>query len=104
MNIFNIVLLSLIILISLATLVLSIYYDGFLDGVCYFILGFFIRLIFTPFLALLIQAVLNFYDYLITGNQLGGKLIMYYPITVLLITGLVVSLIGFFVKMSDEGD
>lgn len=103
MSILNIVLLSLIILISLATLVLLIYDDG-VEGVISFILQLILEFVFIPILSLIIQFVLNCYACLVTGTLLPvelGKLIMYYPITVLLISGLVVSIFIFFLKLSD---
>ena len=104
MSILNIVLLSLIILISLATLVLSIYYDG-VEGVFGFILKIFSEFIFTPLIAFFIQAILNFYDCLITGaSRHSEELILYYPVTVLLITGLVLSIFTFSLKLSDVID
>lgn len=104
MSILNIVLLSLIILISLATLVLSIYYDG-VEGVFKFILKIFSEFIFTPLIAFFIQAVLNVYDCLIIGaSRHSEELILYYPVTVLLITGLVLSIFTFSLKLSDVID
>lgn len=103
MSILNIVLLSLIILISLATLVLLIYDDG-VEGVIAFILQLILEFFLIPILSLIIQFVLNCYGCLVTGTPLSrefGGLIMYHPITVLLISGLVVSIFIFFLKLSD---
>ena len=104
MSILHIVLSFLIILILLAILRNCIYNCGF-NGIGYFILIAIVEIIITPVFAYFIQIFFNFYNYLITGNRFGDgidNLIMYYPTTVLLITGLIISFLVLWLSLNKD--
>lgn len=106
MNILHIVLLTSIILISLVNLIAWINCCG-IKGISYFIYNAIAEVLIIPFVAFFVQLIINLYflllinDYNLEGNS---RMIMYYPETILLAIGVVISFLFLVSRLSYNED
>lgn len=106
MNILHIVLLSSIILISLVNLIAWINCCG-IKGISYFIYNSIAEVFIIPFVTFFVQLLINLYCLLlINGYNFDGnsRMIMYYPGTVLLATGVFISFLFLVSRLSYNED